>query len=343
MIGKSARAAFGSTMRIRGVSSAGRAPALQAGGHRFDPGTLHHPQRACLSRLRCCGRRLGRSALWPEHGLNARTRPKAPTDVLSEKVPQTKVTPMRLSLARRGRTDRGDRRLPPNRGRARTGVRSGRVDGASAPPRDERHRRGRGSRNARPREGARRREPHPLRPGRPLWVGAGPPLRRGLLQLLDLTRAAGPLRRLLVARRGLPPADGARLLFRRRLRTSDELIEGESSSSTIRRRLNDGSAYRAVKVPHRPADLEDRLRRLGWQVTVTATSGPCYRGQGTPARSSAGQGNPEDRSRPESPAAHDKSGCTLSTAWQGGRHLRDVRAVCSIHFVLSSSIRNTSS
>ena len=28
-----------------GVSSAGRAPALQAGGHRFDPGTLHHQKR----------------------------------------------------------------------------------------------------------------------------------------------------------------------------------------------------------------------------------------------------------------------------------------------------------
>ena len=28
-------------MDIWGVSSAGRAPALQAGGHRFDPGTLH--------------------------------------------------------------------------------------------------------------------------------------------------------------------------------------------------------------------------------------------------------------------------------------------------------------
>ena len=28
-----------------GVSSAGRAPALQAGGHRFDPGTLHHIKR----------------------------------------------------------------------------------------------------------------------------------------------------------------------------------------------------------------------------------------------------------------------------------------------------------
>ena len=27
-----------------GVSSAGRAPALQAGGHRFDPGTLHYKE-----------------------------------------------------------------------------------------------------------------------------------------------------------------------------------------------------------------------------------------------------------------------------------------------------------
>ena len=29
-----------------GVSSAGRAPALQAGGHRFDPGTLHQEEVA---------------------------------------------------------------------------------------------------------------------------------------------------------------------------------------------------------------------------------------------------------------------------------------------------------
>ena len=28
-------------LTTRGVSSVGRAPALQAGGHRFDPGTLH--------------------------------------------------------------------------------------------------------------------------------------------------------------------------------------------------------------------------------------------------------------------------------------------------------------
>ena len=38
----SARCCTGSTLRgARGVSSAGRAPALQAGGRRFDPGTLH--------------------------------------------------------------------------------------------------------------------------------------------------------------------------------------------------------------------------------------------------------------------------------------------------------------
>ena len=30
--------------RIWGFSSAGRAPALQAGGHRFDPGTLHQQE-----------------------------------------------------------------------------------------------------------------------------------------------------------------------------------------------------------------------------------------------------------------------------------------------------------
>lgn len=62
-------------------------------------------------------------------------------------------------------------------------------------------------------------------------------------------------------------------------RTPDELIEGESSS-TIRRRLSDGTAYRAVKVPYRPADLDERLRRLGWRITVTPTSGHFYWGSG---------------------------------------------------------------
>ena len=62
-------------------------------------------------------------------------------------------------------------------------------------------------------------------------------------------------------------------------RTPEELVEGPSSS-TIRRRLDDGTSYRIVKVPHRPPDLEQRLRRLGWHITVTATSGPFYWGAG---------------------------------------------------------------
>jgi hypothetical protein len=64
-------------------------------------------------------------------------------------------------------------------------------------------------------------------------------------------------------------------------RSPDELIDGPSSS-TIRRRLDDGTSYRIVKVPHRPADLQQRLRRLGWHITVTATSGPFYWGAGGP-------------------------------------------------------------
>jgi O-methyltransferase involved in polyketide biosynthesis len=62
-------------------------------------------------------------------------------------------------------------------------------------------------------------------------------------------------------------------------RTPDELIEGKSSS-TIRRRLNDGTAYRAVKVPYEPEELERRLARLGWAISVTRTSGPFYWGAG---------------------------------------------------------------
>ncbi|GAA5126470.1 class I SAM-dependent methyltransferase [Pseudonocardia adelaidensis] len=66
-------------------------------------------------------------------------------------------------------------------------------------------------------------------------------------------------------------------------RTPDELVEGESSS-TILRRLNDGSAHRAVKVPHRPDELEERLARVGWRVEVRATTtGPFYWGAGSPA------------------------------------------------------------
>jgi SAM-dependent methyltransferase len=63
-------------------------------------------------------------------------------------------------------------------------------------------------------------------------------------------------------------------------RTPDELIYGDSSS-IIRRRLNDGTSYRAVKVPYEPKRLEDRLHGLGWWITVTPTSGPFFWGAGT--------------------------------------------------------------
>jgi SAM-dependent methyltransferase len=62
-------------------------------------------------------------------------------------------------------------------------------------------------------------------------------------------------------------------------RTPDELIEGPASS-TIQRRTPDGTAYRIVKVPHEPADLERRLRELGWEITVTPTAGPFFWGAG---------------------------------------------------------------
>jgi SAM-dependent methyltransferase len=73
--------------------------------------------------------------------------------------------------------------------------------------------------------------------------------------------------------------DGRVLFFDDGYRTPDELIEGESSS-TIRRRLNDGRAYRAVKVPHEPAGLQERLVALGWGIEVRPTRGPFYWGAG---------------------------------------------------------------
>ena len=63
-------------------------------------------------------------------------------------------------------------------------------------------------------------------------------------------------------------------------RTPDELVYGESSA-TIRRRLNDGSAHRAVKVPHDPGELETQLAHLGWRIRVTPTAGPFFWGAGS--------------------------------------------------------------
>lgn len=76
---------------------------------------------------------------------------------------------------------------------------------------------------------------------------------------------------------------GGRVLFvDDAYRTPDELVEGESSS-VIRRQVNDGTAYRAVKVPHRGPELEDRLARAGWRISVTSTTGPFFWGAGRPA------------------------------------------------------------
>jgi trans-aconitate methyltransferase len=74
-------------------------------------------------------------------------------------------------------------------------------------------------------------------------------------------------------------------------RTPQELIEGESST-TIRRRLTDGSAFRLVKVPYQPAELEEWLGRLGWRITVTPTTGSFYWGAGI-ADPTAGSTSPK--------------------------------------------------
>lgn len=63
-------------------------------------------------------------------------------------------------------------------------------------------------------------------------------------------------------------------------RTPDELIEGERSS-VVCRHLSDGTAFRAVKVPHTPASLEERLLRLGWEFNVRNVGGPFFWGAGT--------------------------------------------------------------
>jgi SAM-dependent methyltransferase len=66
-------------------------------------------------------------------------------------------------------------------------------------------------------------------------------------------------------------------------RTADELVEG-AASSTIRRRLSDGSTHRAVKVPHTPRALERRLAQLGWEIVVSTTAGPFFWGAGGRAK-----------------------------------------------------------
>jgi len=64
-------------------------------------------------------------------------------------------------------------------------------------------------------------------------------------------------------------------------RSDEELIEGPSSP-VVERRLNGGTAYRAVKVPYVAHELEQRLEGLGWDIDV-GHSGPFYWGSGSRA------------------------------------------------------------
>jgi len=62
-------------------------------------------------------------------------------------------------------------------------------------------------------------------------------------------------------------------------RSPEELVEG-AASSTIRRRLSDGSTHRAVKVPHAPSALMRRLAELGWDIEVSSAQGQFFWGAG---------------------------------------------------------------
>ncbi len=65
-------------------------------------------------------------------------------------------------------------------------------------------------------------------------------------------------------------------------RTPEELIEGESSS-TIVRRTRSGDQHRIIKVPHTADSLQERLEALGWNIKVTAAGGGLYWGSGSRA------------------------------------------------------------
>ena len=64
-------------------------------------------------------------------------------------------------------------------------------------------------------------------------------------------------------------------------RTPEELIEGPRSA-LVERRLEDGTPFRAVKVPHTAAQLQGALTALGWRIEVHETAGPFYWGAGYP-------------------------------------------------------------
>jgi hypothetical protein len=71
------------------------------------------------------------------------------------------------------------------------------------------------------------------------------------------------------------------------------------STDVIERRLSDGSGHRLVKVFIDPGQLPDRLRDLGWRVSVNRDGSDWVVGEAHPARGvifpSAGQARPWPR------------------------------------------------
>lgn len=74
--------------------------------------------------------------------------------------------------------------------------------------------------------------------------------------------------------------DGYVFFFDDNHRPDVELIDGVHSP-IVQRELNDGTRFRVIKIPYKPAELEGRLRSLNWDITVTGTSGPFYWGTGS--------------------------------------------------------------
>jgi demethylmenaquinone methyltransferase/2-methoxy-6-polyprenyl-1,4-benzoquinol methylase len=62
-------------------------------------------------------------------------------------------------------------------------------------------------------------------------------------------------------------------LYDERSTARDHQLHG-SAVTVVNRLLNDGRAYRIVKIFYRPADLEQRIAQLGWHAQVRST--PTY-------------------------------------------------------------------
>lgn len=75
-------------------------------------------------------------------------------------------------------------------------------------------------------------------------------------------------------------SDGRVLFIDDAYRVPEELVEGQESE-VIRRRLTDGSTFRAIKVPHTPEGLEQRINQLDWRIDVTRLPGPLFYGVGS--------------------------------------------------------------